>query len=229
MTPWFVAADVGGGNIANINAAADPLTWPAHVADDVALLLWCAQNTMTLTDPPGWQLVNRVDAVSLRMSLYWRACDGTEAGNISLAASSTNKMCAALAVYRGASLAQPAAADWAWRTENVSGSTHANPSVALPVADCGVITMIGERGAGTTSWTQPAGYTERADTDGLGVGAGGTICAVADDGLATPRQAGAAVTPGVWTSDNAFATTTCETVTLALRPREHAGWGTPIR
>jgi hypothetical protein len=80
-----------------------------------------------------------------------------------------------------------------------------------------ILSGVGERASsGTTNWT--TSFTERADTMTLATGTGGTICALADDGLATPRTAGVGVTPPNWVSAGAFASANVLTWSIALRP-----------
>jgi hypothetical protein len=226
----FVAADAGGGNVANINTAADPVTWPTVQTGDVAFILWIMQNTVTPTIPADWTVPatnGSFDGTTgaSRYRLMWHLCDGTETGNISLtnstAGGTANRQSATLAVYRGLDNTNPIDVLAAPRQETVSGTTHACPSVTTGVANAPVITAIGERSTtGTNAWTPPSSpfNNERADSDGAATGSGGTIVAWADDGLSVTRSAGTTVTPGVWTSGNAFSSAGDVTWTMSLNP-----------
>lgn len=214
-----VGADSAGGNVATLTG----LTWPAVQANDVAVMWWLGINSVTWTDPGNFTLINSTDGDTgaSRMRLYYRVCTGAETGDVSLVHSAADRQCAVMAIYRGCDPVTPInlTTGWAVRDESASGTTHACPQVTTDVADCVVLTAIGERASsGTTGWTAPPGYTERADSDGLATGTGGTSCALADDGLATSRPAGTNVTPPVWTSTNGFATANILTWTVSIRP-----------
>jgi hypothetical protein len=211
----FVGSDVGGGNVADIT----DLIWPAVQSGDVALLFWIMINTATPVNPTGFTLNQTIDSTTGagRMRFQHRVCDGSESGALTLSAGAINRQSACLVVYRGCHATSPIDT-WAVRDETVTGTTHANPQVTTGFGDCAVVAAIGERsGTGTNAWTAPSGYTKRADSAALAVGAGGTICASADDGLAISRAAGTAVTPPVWTSGNAFSTNQVLTWTVSLR------------
>jgi hypothetical protein len=211
----FVNSAVAGGNLATITP-----TWPSVLAGDTALLAWALQSTTTPTDPGAFTLDQTDNSTSGAMTsrIYHRNCDGTESGSFNLTVSVANRQSAALAAYRGCHSTSPIDAI-AVRNETVSGTTHACPSVTTGFADCAVITVISERSTtGTNDWTAPSGYTGRADTTTLATGSGGSITAIADDGLAAGRPAGTVVTPPVWTSANAFATANVVTWTISLRP-----------
>lgn len=222
----LVGADPGGGNVANINTAADPVVWPAVAAKDVAFVFWIMQNTVTPVTT-GWTVPanGSFDGTSgaSRYRLMWRACDGTESGNVGLTNTgpTANRQCATLVVYRGLDNTNPIDVLASPLQETVSGTTHQPPAVTIGVANAPVITAIGERSTtGTNAWTPPGSpfNNERADSDGAATGSGGTIVAWADDGLAVTRSAGTTVTPGVWTSGNAFATANVVTWTMSLNP-----------
>jgi hypothetical protein len=223
----LVAADAGGGNVANINTAADPVTWPTVAAKDIALVLWIMQNTVTPTIPAGWTVPGSgsFDGTSgaSRYRLMWHLCDGTESGALSLTNTgpTANRQSATLVVYRGLDNTNPIDVLASPLQEAVSGTTHQPPAVTIGVANAPVATAIGERSTtGTNGWTPPSSPfgNERADSTTAATGSGGTIVAWADDGLAVTRSAGATVTPGVWTSGNAFATANVVTWTLSLNP-----------
>jgi hypothetical protein len=216
----FVNSAVAGANLATIAP-----TWPSVLAGDTALLTWALQSTMTPTDPGAFVLDQTDNATTGAMTsrVYHRNCDGSETGSFNLTASGANRMSAALAVYRGCHLTSPIDTI-SVRNEGTSGTTHACPSVTTGFADCVVVTVISERSTtGTNGWTPPSGYTERADTTTLATGSGGTVTAIADDGLASGRSAGTVVTPPVWTSTNAFATANVVIWTISLRPLPVAG------
>lgn len=214
----FVDSATDGGNLTSLAP-----TWPTIQAGDVALLWWLMQNTSSPTTPSGFTLpasgLVDGDSGSMRMGLYWKALDGSESGTLSLTGTATNRQCAGMVIYRGAHLTAPLS-DWQVRDEGSTVSSHPCPTVTPAHAGCAIVTAVGERATtGTSGWTAPSpGYTERADTDGLATGTGGTILAIADDGLATTRTAGVGVAPPNWTSTNTFSSANVLTWSIALRP-----------
>jgi len=214
MAITFIASGVDGGNASTLTG----LTWPTVQAGDLALLVWTGVSTTTWTDPSGWTLVaeHNGGSGSLRSRLYYRVCTGSESGSITLTHADINRQSAVLAVYRGAHPTSPIDA-WADRDEDTATDVHACPQVTTGHADCVIVTAVGERvTGGTTDYTPPTGYTERADTDALASGTGGTITALADDGLATSRPSGTSVTPPPWVG--AVSTGNVVTWTISVRP-----------
>lgn len=214
MAITFIASDVDGGNAGTLTG----LTWPTVQAGDLALLVWTGVSTTTWTDPSGWTLVaeHTGGSGSLRSRLYYRVCTGSESGSITLTHADINRQSAVLAVYRGAHPTSPIDA-WADRDEDAATDVHACPQVTTGHADCVIVTAVGERvTGGTTDYTPPTGYTERADTDALASGTGGTITALADDGLATSRPSGTSVTPPPWVGT--VSTGNVVTWTISVRP-----------
>jgi hypothetical protein len=214
----LVGADAGGVNGTTIS----DLVWPGGLAaGDVAVLFWTMINTSTATNPDSFTLNQQFDGSSgaIRMRFQHKILTGSEADALTLTGSVSNKQSAVLAVYRGAHPTSPVDT-WAVRDETVAGATHACPQVTTGYAGCAILTAVGERSSsGTSDWTAPSGYTERADSQLLSGGlAGMTICALADDGLATVRPAGTNVTPPAWTSGNAFSTANVLTWTVSVRP-----------
>jgi hypothetical protein len=229
MSGTFVSADSGGGNVADIATAPDPVTWPsggsAPQPNDIALIAWIMQNTVTPVTT-GWTVPtggsNDLSSGAGRTRIMWKVCTGSESGTISLTNTgpTANRQSAGLVILRGYDTTNPID-QIQFRAETVAGTTHANPSVTLGVADAGVVTVVAERSTtGTSGWTPPSSpfNNERADSDGAATGSGGTIVAVADDGLATSRSSGTVVTPGVWTSTNGFSTANVGTYTISLKP-----------
>jgi hypothetical protein len=210
----FVGQDTQGGNLEDLT-----ITFPTIAAGDVAVLLWLMQNTSTPVTPSGFTLPSSAlvdgDSGSMRMGFYWKALTGSET-TLLLDGSAINRQAAVMAVYRGAHATSPISA-WAVRDEGSSVSTHPCPQVTPLHDGCAILSGVGERASsGTTNWT--TSYTERADSTTLATGTGGTICAIADDGLATPHASGVGVTPPNWVSAGAFATANVLTWSIALRP-----------
>lgn len=218
----FTTTNVAGGNLTSITIAWTNLN---AVIGDVVLLGWAWQAGMTATNPTGFtqDITSNSTTGSMTSRIFHRTVDGTESGNITFGQNVANRQSATAAVYRGLHPTSPLGGAIQVRQETVSGTTHVNPTYTTTFPDEVVCTMCCERSTtGTTGWTPPASYTERADTTTLATGSGGTVTSWADDGIITNRAAATAVTPGVWTSTNAFATANVTTYTLGLRPLLHA-------
>ena len=214
----IVGAGSDGANASSLSGT----SWPAGVAaGDVFLLWWTMQNTSTPDLSPGGATQVALvagDSGSMQVGFYIKVCTGSESGTITLTGTAPNRQSAEWLVIRGGHATSPLD-DWDVRDEGSAVSSHACPSVTLGFADCGIVTAISERATtGTTGWTPPSGYTERADSTTLATGTGGTVGAIADDGLATSRSAGATVTPPNWTSTNTFASANVLVWTVSLRP-----------
>lgn len=229
MKVSYVTSAHGGGNVTDVAAGAAPLTWPSIVAGDLAVLFWAYQSTQTNTDPSGFTLLANLTSTtgSCATRLFYKICTGSETGNISLVNGVANRQSAVLGIYRNAHKSAPiVSGDWTATAESVAGTSHASPTETLNVADCGVLTFIGERATtGSTTYSHSA-FTKRVDSGTDATGAGGTIVGLADDGMATNRANGASVSPGNWTSS--FSTAQCVMWTVMIRPREYEGWGVDL-
>lgn len=219
----LVGSGADGGNIQQLT----PTSWPAGIrAGDTAILLWSQQNTFTYSNLGGFSSVDTQVNGSLQVKLCLRVCDGTETGAVSVSSSGVNRQSCALAIYRGLDWANPVAA-WTFAAESTARTAHPCPAVTTPDADCVIVSGVGERGTnGSTGWN--TSWTERGDSGMSGWGTGGTITAIADDGLATARPTGADVTPPSWTSSSSFSTAIILTWSVALRRPSATGWGIPL-
>lgn len=219
MAITFVGSDVGGGNIATLPAG--DLVWPTVQADDVALLFWTMSTTVTPTTPTDFTLVTNNDggAGSLRIYIYRKVCTGSEGGtNVGCTVTAATRQSAAIVVYRGVDTTTPVDGTPSFDGTHATGTTHDNPAYTPSVSGCAIVTSIHERATNVdTAWTPPTDYTERADTLTEATGSGGTITAVADDGLLVSNPSGTPVTPGVWTGNHGTGTPNIGTYTLALR------------
>lgn len=220
----FVGADSGGGNSTSIT----DLTWPSVAAGDVALLWWVMTNTTTATNPSGFTLEQQLDgdSGSMRVRFQSKICTGAESGALTLTGDTTNRMSACLAVYRGCHPTSPVNA-FTSNDEGSSVSTHACAAVTPTVPSAVIVTAVSERATtGTTNWT--TSYTERTDSLTLATGTGGTITAIADDGLAAGRGL-SAVTPPNWVSADTFSTANVITWSVALASAPSSAPPNPVR
>ena len=216
--PSFVGGDTGGGNVTTLTG----VSWPGGVqADDVAVLMWGTSSGAPVNTPSGFTLIDDYTANSgtHETSLFYRICNGSESGALSLVDGSANQQSACLWVGRGFHPTNPIDG-FSRFDETVSQTTHDCPSYTLVAANCGILVCVSERNTnGTNDWTPPTGFdSNELDTQALAFGTGGTCTAVASDDLNTARVASAVVDPGNWTSANAFASLSAVTYTLALVP-----------
>lgn len=194
----LVATGTAGGNAATLNLAWSSLS-AIPASGDVALLIWSQSsgNTVT-TDPTGWTPAAAaiVSAQgSLRTRVYSRVCTGSESGNISGVMNGTNRQTFSVVVYRGVDNTSPVNAITFRNEGSTAVTSHACPAVTPAAAGCFIVSMVGERlSTGSTGYST-SGYTKRVDSDSLALGSGGTITAIADDGLATSNSSGTPVTP----------------------------------
>lgn len=215
----FVGASVAAGNLTTIS----PTIPTGAQAGDVGLLFWTHASASTISADPtaqGWTLAanNAGGAGAMSAKIYYKVLTGGDANPS--ATSSLARHAQALVVYRGVNATNPLDGTPAVDTSHTAGLTHNNPAYTTTNANCVIITSVHERATNIdTDFTAPAGYTERADTLAQGVGTGGAVTAVADNGLALV-SAGVATTPPVWTGDDPNATGgtgNIVTYTLALR------------
>lgn len=210
MAPSFVGASTAGGNLGTVN-----LTWPGGLtAGDFAVVTWTHINTATRTTPTGFTQVGILDDSSCRSVVYTKSLAGSESGSLALTCpSGANRQSGTLVVYSGATGLDQIASS----AEAGTSTTHVCPNIVTAVASSFIVTMVSERSTtGTSDWTAPSGYTERADTLALATGSGGTITGAADNGLSTVGT-GTSVTPPDWTSGSAFAGASVVTWTLSIQ------------
>jgi len=215
----FVGADADGGNVTSLTG----IQWPVVQAGDVAILWWTMSTSVVPTPAPptGFTLIETYDANSgsQRNYLYYKVCSGSESGTLTLTLDLSTRQSACLWVGRGFHATTPIDG-FSKFDETAAGTTHDAPSYTLINADCGILTLVGERGSsGTNDYTPPSGFDQNhIDSLALAFGTGGTISAIASDDLNQPRAASTVVNPGNWVSANGFSTANAVVYTLALRP-----------
>lgn len=217
MAISHVASRTAGGNTAGLS-----MVLPTVINNDIALIVWTMSITVSPSAAPtGFSLYtnnDRTGGTNPRSYVYRRTLSAADSGtNVALNITALTRQSATMVIYRGLDTSAPINA-FSFRSETISGSTHACPAVTPTAADCSIATAISERiSSGTTDYTPPSGYTDRADTLLLANGSGGTITAFADDGLVTTRNSGTAYTPPVWTSANVIAGTAVTIYSFALK------------
>lgn len=228
MRIFYVGGDVGTGNYGDLsdNANPNPVTWPAGIRPgDFALVAWAFSATVGSTNPSGFDQLDAATNGNQQAKLLGRVCDGSENGVIPFVNAELNKQAVTLGIYRGTHKVAPVlSADITLALENSPSTTHTAPSETLNVADCGVVTVMTERGSpATQGFTVPSGYVKRLEA--INTGGGATTVTLADDGLTTGRPPGAVVSPGTWTGNSSQNNIMW---TVLLRPRQYEGWGVDL-
>lgn len=220
MSISFVNAATGNAN----NTTTINLTWPTVDPDDTALLFWGIGNSiLPASTPSGFSLVTNQDSTqgNSRAYIYRKQTAGSEDGTtLTLTTDLANRQTAALCIWRGCDPTNPIG-DWEWLShQGTANASHPCPQITIPRTGSQVVVAVFERNTnGTSQWTPPTGYTERADI--VRVGTGGTATGVSDDGLVIARTLNDVVTPPDYVSGNTptpFASASVQNFTIALQP-----------
>jgi PKD repeat protein len=159
-----------GSAARDVNATASSVTIPAAVqAGDGLLLAVTSNGTTALSDPPGWQLADRV-VNQLTTSVYQRVAVSTDAGTtVAVTAPSLQKINMQLLAYSGTSATVPVAA--VAKTAEAAGLTsHTTPNAPTTDPAAWVVSYWADKSSATTAWTAPAGVTTRVALYGTGAG-----------------------------------------------------------
>ena len=149
------------------NSTSLSVPWPATDADDVAVLFWRHRtNQGTITGPSGWTLLENATVNTDACRVYYRVCDGSESGNVTVSVGAASKQQAIMSVYRGVDTTDPID-DHDWRTGTSNGP------VTTTVADATIITSFSCRSSVLADFTAPTGYTVRGGDEDLGTTGGG--------------------------------------------------------
>lgn len=181
ITFAWVAVGDGTGSVLSASAQIDA----GATVGQFMLGHWVGPATdgIAFTDPAGWTLVSAetVPGVTTLMSrLYRRVVQAGDAGDtvtVSYSGVTAGRNNFMIVAYDGVSALDgtPAASG-----TNTSGATKTIPTVETVGEDCVGVTFICDRSAdGLTTWTPPAGWTERGE--GNQTGTAGRTHAVADD------------------------------------------------
>ena len=155
-------------------------TIPAAVRETDGMLLFVTTNTagVSITVPPeGWTLEgSRQDSDTLT-TLYSRSAAANDAGrNAAVTFSATTKSTVTLLAYDGTA-ADPTATV-ASAAESTYRATHTTPGANVSTPGSWVVSYWADKSSSTTTWTLPAGQTQRSLAAGIG---SGRITSVASD------------------------------------------------
>lgn len=211
---------VGASNVGGNAATITPALPATRQVGDVGYLFWTHSPTSVVgTDPTaaGWtQLAsNNIATSSGFAKVYRKVLTSTESNPTMTMSDGITRQSAVMVVYRGVNTTTPEDVTITVDTTHTTGTSHNAPAITTSNPSV-LLTAIHERGNTIdTDWTAGGGYTERADTTTAAVGNGGTITAVADNGLTTVPAG--THTPSNWFGDHLTGTANIVTYTLALR------------
>lgn len=189
---------VGGAtSSATSSVTSRTLTIPTVQNDDFALIVF-GHGTANQPAPSGWTLGDAANVGSAYGEIFTRRLTAADSGStVTLTIGTSQRMTATLAVYRGVD-----SAAFAHTTDSGTSTSHA--LVPVTAADGGsvAVTALFERSSTpSTVFTQPASYTMRQSSFGVGTGSCSSAFA---DLLGTVVPDGSNVGTGAtWTSDGA--------------------------
>lgn len=194
------------------NSTSLSVPWPATDSNDVAVLFWRHRtNQGTITGPSGWTLLENATVNTDACRVYYRVCDGSESGNVTVSVGAASKQQAIMSVYRGVDTTDPID-DHDWRTGTSNGP------VTTTVADATIITSFSCRSSVLADFTAPTGYTVRGGDEDLGTTGGGASTLGVSDLIGT-RSTGTYNPPDYTTN----ITSSGLSWTVALKPAVASG------
>jgi len=206
----FVAADASSTTTSVTTLTG--VTWPAHNADDVAVVGWASDNTQTRTEPPSGFVSEFTNADgSLRAIVASLDSTGSESGDVSLVCGGANRQAGVIALYRGynPSITNVTSQN---ETSGTGVTSHSSPSITPTDSGSAIVLIYMDRVSTSVVPSAPAGYAVRGSF--ATGGSGGTTVVIADK--LTGLTAGVPESPAAWTS--ATSGTAAYVVALELVP-----------
>ncbi|GAA1510149.1 hypothetical protein GCM10009788_13170 [Nocardioides humi] len=202
----FVAATSTAGN-----RTAHTVRVPAAVRAGDVLLLALTTNSATATIPDalaGWTLVEGREGNGLRSRLWRRTATGADSGaNVTATTSAAAKSVLSVAAYRSTG-ATPSVTAVAGGSDT-PGTSHDAPAVAVPGSGSWLVGVWAEKSStDDTTWTLPAGVTQRDTAAATGAGKISAVWGDSDGAVAS----GTAVARTATTSTTASRTATYSVV-----------------
>jgi hypothetical protein len=158
----FRAVSFGSNNASTTSIS---LSRPTGTATgDVMLALLDVRGTSTVTAPAGWTLI-RTDTytASLRLHAYWRVATASDPASWTWTFSGSRLAAGAIHAYSGVNTANPIDASGGAPAPAASPTATA-PSITTTVPNTMLVAFFANLADST--WTPPAGFTERADLIG---------------------------------------------------------------
>jgi len=185
---------VGGSTSSStVSATSRTLNMPPGVTDGDYGIVVFGRASGTTTAPSGWTMLDEVTAGTAIGQIWVKALSAGDAGtSITFSISSTQRVTATLAVYRGVD------AVGAHASGSNLGTSHPVPPVTADADDSCPVTLIFERSSTpSTGFTAPSGYSSRAAS--FGDGSGACSSGIADN-LGALSADGDPVGAGSWTA-----------------------------
>jgi PKD repeat protein len=204
----FVAANTGVANAVKVN-----VTVPAAVQADNTLLLYAtsANATTPMTAPAGWTLVDSATGTGVQTKIWTMSATAGSAGTtVPVSLGVAAKTTVVLAAYSGVSATTPIGAH-ALALETTSKAAHVTPTVSTSLTGAWLVSYWSDVTTNTTSWTPPAGQSNRATVFGAG---GGHVSSLLTD-LNGPLTVG---TVGGYSAKATVASAKAAMATVVLTP-----------
>jgi hypothetical protein len=184
-----------------LGATTITLNAPAGVAQgDLLVAQVTARHTAAPTAPAGWQLVANQAAGSgasaVIQSIFWKAAGGAEPASYTWTWSTSIRASGGILAYSGVDATNPIDA-----ASGGSGSSNLPmaPSVTTTANDAVLVAFFGMNPTVATTFTEPAGMTERYDVQGTGVASESADGPQLLAGPSGPKTA-VSLTSGDWTA-----------------------------
>lgn len=165
-----------GAAQSSVNSTTQSCTLPAGInAGDLILVVVATAGTLT-SSPTGYAFVDSGTGGNLTLLLWEKIADGTESGStVSVTMSTVGRGNIAVIVLRGVGTASQIGAYAIAGHSGAASTAHAMPGITSTATGSVAVGIAVERGTLTAgqTWTGPAGYTERVDSNVGGNGAAG--------------------------------------------------------
>lgn len=182
------------------------------VGDVMIAAIATTPSSVPITAPAGWTLIRAVTqttTTSNRVSTYYRVATAGEPASYTWTLSTTHAGAAGgIVSYSGVDTSNPV--DVSAGAATASSLSHAAPSITPTVAGDMLVTV--HAYASASSWTPPAGMTERVDMASRSANNAGVTLEMNDLPLATTAATGTKTATAASNAD------TGGTVSIALRP-----------
>jgi hypothetical protein len=180
VSPSLPAKNIGfvGSSTYDANGTSGTVTIPAATQAGDALLLFesHASTSLTASAPAGWTLVGSTSTGNLRSAVFEKTATAADASSpVTVTFSGTVKAEVMVADYTNTA---GSPIETAVSSTAASTATHTTPAVSGLTAGTWVVSFWTDKSTTTSSWTPPAGVTQRAVVYGT---SGGAISALLAD------------------------------------------------
>jgi PKD repeat protein len=177
VAPGGQAIGFDGANSVDTGGPSSAVTVPASAAAGDTLLLFdsIASTSITASPPSGWTLVGSTNRSNLTTAVYEKTASASDPGSsVSITYTGGVKASLTVAAYSNTGASPIEAAQSA---TSLSTTSHATPALSGLTAGTWVVTCWTDKSTTTSSWTLPAGVTQRAVVYGSGSAADSAVLA----------------------------------------------------